>query len=156
MIILDTNVLSGLMRSTPDPLVVRWLDDQPAPSLWTTSVTLFEVRHGLLSLPAGRRRTQLQDAFEQLLRHDLEGRVLDFGAEASAAAAEIAARNRASGRPVDVRDVLIAGIARSRRAALATRNARHFEGTGVEVVDPWASRGTVSAGRLRRGRGRPG
>jgi predicted nucleic acid-binding protein len=71
MIILDTNVLSGLMRSTPDPLVVRWLDEQPAPSLWTTSVTLFEVRHGLLSLPAGRRRTQLQDAFEQLLRHDL-------------------------------------------------------------------------------------
>jgi predicted nucleic acid-binding protein len=156
MIILDTNVLSGLMRSTPDPPVVRWLDEQPAPSLWTTSVTLFEVRHGLLSLPAGRRRTQLQDAFEQLLRHDLEGRVLDFDAEASAAAAEIAARNRASGRPVDVRDVLIAGIARSRRAALATRNARHFEGTGVELVDPWASRGTVSAGRLRRGRGRPG
>ena len=57
MIILDTNVLSGLMRSTPDPLVVRWLDDQPAPSLWTTAVTLFEVRYGLLSLPAGRRRT---------------------------------------------------------------------------------------------------
>jgi predicted nucleic acid-binding protein len=82
--------------------------------------------------------------------------VLDFDAEASAAAAEIAARHRASGRPVDVRDVLIAGIARSRRAALATRNARHVEGTGVEVVDPWASRGTVSAGRLRGGRGRPG
>jgi predicted nucleic acid-binding protein len=139
VIVLDTNVLSALMRAEPDPAVVRWLDLQPAKSLWTTAVTLFEVRYGILALPAGKRRKALQDGFEALLRLDLEGRVLDFDSGASTAAAEIAARNRAAGRTVDIRDVQIAGIVASRRGALATRNARHFEATGIAIVDPWAA-----------------
>ena len=152
MIVLDTNVLSALMRAQPDPAAVRWLDLQPAKSLWTTAVTLFEVRYGILALPAGKRRKSLHDAFEALLRLDLEGRVLDFDAGASAAAAEIAARNRAAGRTVDVRDVQIAGIVASRRGTLATRNARHFDSTGIAIVDPWAAdlgSRTASAPRSR-------
>ena len=138
MIVLDTNVISALMQSAPDRSVVTWLDQQPATSLWTTAVTLFEIRYGILALPAGRRRTTLSDAFERMLRLDLEGRVLDFDADASASAAEIAARSRARGRPVDVRDVQIAGIVASRRGTLATRNVRHFELTGIGLMDPWA------------------
>ena len=138
MIVLDTNVLSALMQRRPDPRVVDWLDRQPVADVWTTTVTLFEARYGIQLLPPGQRRDRLVAAFEEALAEELEGRVLAFDAPAAAAAAELAAARRAAGRPVDVRDTLIAGIARARRAAIATRNVRHFEGCGVEVVDPWA------------------
>lgn len=137
MIILDTNVLSALMRTAPDPVVVAWLDRQPADSIWISSITLFEARLGLALLPAGRRRRALQSAFERLLLEDLEGRVLDFDSVAATEAAALAAERQKAGRPVDVRDTLIAGIALARRATLATRNVRHFQGLKVPVVDPY-------------------
>ena len=146
MIVLDTNVLSALMQRAPDPRVVDWLDRQPAPDVWTTTVTLFEARYGIRLLPPGQRRDRLVAAFEEALAEELEGRVLAFDAPAAAAAAELAAARRAAGRPVDVRDTLIAGIARARRAVIATRNVRHFEGCGVEVVDPWAGELPAIAG----------
>ena len=83
MIILDTNVLSALMRTAPAPPVVVWLDRQPAESVWITSITLFEVRLGLALLPQGRRRRALEAAFTRLLEDDLEHRVLDFDAAAA-------------------------------------------------------------------------
>jgi len=137
VIILDTNVLSTLMRKLPDAAVVRWLDRQPAESIWITSVTLFEARLGLALLPDGKRRAALASAFARLLEEDLQNRVLDFDTVAAIEAAELAARRQRAGRPVDIRDTQIAGIALARRATLATRNARHFADLKINVIDPW-------------------
>ena len=139
MILLDTNVLSALMRSEPEPRVVAWLDGQPPESIWTTSITVFEVRLGLELLATGRRRRLLEEAFAQALEEDFENRVAVFDRPAAEAAGRIAAQRRRAGRPVEIRDVQIAGIAASRRATLATRNLRHFEGLGVDLVDPWSA-----------------
>ena len=141
MIILDTNVLSALMRQTPDAPVVAWLDRQPAESVWITSITLFEARLGLALLPKGRRRRTLEAAFARLLEEDLENRVLDFDSAAATEAALLAAQRQKTGRPVDMRDTQIAGIALARRATLATRNVRHFQDLNVPVVDPWETQG---------------
>ena len=138
MILLDTNVVSALMRRDTDDAVVAWLNDQPAESIWTTSVTVFEVRLGLEILDVGRRRRALEQAFDDLLRLDLQNRIQPFDDAAATAAADIAAKQRRSGRTVEIRDVQIAGIARARKATLATRNTRHFTGTGVPLVDPWS------------------
>ncbi|MCX7197200.1 MAG: type II toxin-antitoxin system VapC family toxin [Proteobacteria bacterium] len=137
MIILDTNVLSTLMNSRPDVAVVAWLDRQPTESIWITSITVFESRLGLALLPGGRRRQLLEAAFEQIVAVDLDDRVLDFDRGAAAAAAALAAYRQRAGKPVDMRDTQIAGIAVSRRATLATRNVRHFADLQVPVVDPW-------------------
>ena len=137
MIILDTNVLSALMREAPEAAVVAWLDRQPAESVWITSITLFEARLGLALLPQGRRRRTLEAAFARLLEEDLENRVLDFDGAAAAEAASLAAGRQRAGRPVDMRDTQIAGIALARRATLATRNVRDFRDLKVPVVDPW-------------------
>jgi len=137
MIILDTNVLSALMRTSPDVAVVSWLDRQPADSIWVTSITVFEARFGLALLPRGRKRLGLEAAFERVLKEDFENRVLDFDAAAAASAARLAADRKSAGRVADLRDTLIAGIAQARRATIATRNTRHFEGLDVPVVDPW-------------------
>ena len=139
MIILDTNVLSALMRREPDPAIVAWLDRQPSESVWTTAVTVFEIRYGLALLAAGRRRRQLEDAFARTLEEDLQGRILPFDREAAREAAQRAAERRAAGRTVDFRDIEIAGIVAARRAALATHNVRHFQDLGITLVDPWAT-----------------
>jgi toxin FitB len=139
MIILDTNVLGALMRTVPDAPVVAWLDRQPAESVWITSITLFEARFGLALLPSGRRRQTLEAAFARLLKEDLENRVLDFDSAAATEAASLAAARQKSGRPVDLRDTQIAGIALARRATLATRNVRHFADLKISIVDPWAA-----------------
>jgi toxin FitB len=139
VIILGTNVLSALMRTVPDTAVVTWLDRQPAESIWITSVTLFEARLGLALLPAGRRRRSLEAAFNRLLDEDLENRVLDFDAAAATSAALLAADRQRSGRPADMRDTQIAGIALARHARLATRNVRHFADLKIPVVDPWTA-----------------
>jgi toxin FitB len=139
VIILDTNVLSALMRGSPEPAVVRWLDRQPAESVWITSITLLEARLGLALLPRGKRQRELQSAFEKLLAEDLENRVLDFDAAAGTAAASLAAERQRGGRTVDVRDTQITGIVVARRATLATRNVRHFADLKVTVVDPWSA-----------------
>jgi toxin FitB len=136
MIILDTNVLGALMRAVPDAAVVAWLDRQPADSVWITSITLLEARFGLALLPSGRRRQTLEAAFARLLKEDLENRVLDFDSAAATEAASLAATRRKMGRPVDMRDTQIAGIALARRAALATRNVRHFLDLEISIVDP--------------------
>ena len=139
MIVLDTNVLSALMRSSPDAVVVEWLDRQPADSVWLTSITVFEARFGLALLPKGRRRNGLERAFDRVLMEDLSSRVLTLDEMAAVTAAQIAADRQRAGRIVDLRDTLIAGIAQARRATIATRHTRHFEGLDVPVVDPWQS-----------------
>lgn len=139
MILLDTNVLSALMQRQADPIVVTWLDGLPAESVWTTSITVFEVRFGLHLLATGRRRQQLEEAFATALEKDLQERVLPVDRAAAEDAAAIAAERRAQGRTIEIRDAAIAGIARARRATLATRNGKHFEGLDLTLIDPWAA-----------------
>ena len=138
MIILDTNVVSALMQREPEPRVVAWLDRQPARSIWITTISLFESHFGLALLPKGKRRLALEAALEQVLQDDIERRVLPFDTAAALQAASLATARQRAGRPVDVRDTQIAGIALANRASIATRNLRHFEGLDVAVVDPWA------------------
>ena len=138
MIILDTNVLSALMQQQPDVQVVAWLDNQPAESIWISSITLFEARYGLALLAPGQRKSLLQERFDQLLQDDLDNRVLLFDTNAATRAAQLAAQRKARGRPVDMRDTFIAGIALARLATLATRDTRHFDDLPVPVVNPWA------------------
>lgn len=137
MIILDTNVLSALMRQAPDRTVVSWLDRQSRTSVWTTSVTILEIRFGLQILAAGRRRTLLIGAFEEFLAR-IGQRVVTFDVSAAEQASDLMAARHKRGRPGDLRDTMIAGIVLAQHATLATRNTAHFEDAAIPLVDPWA------------------
>ena len=137
MILVDTNVLSAKMRAAVEPAVERWFDAQPLESVWTTTITIFEIHFGLALLAPGRRRDRLYGAFDRAIDEILSGRVLAFDRTAAETAAVIAAKQRQIGRPVEIRDVQIAGIATARKATLATRNTRHFENLGIILIDPW-------------------
>jgi len=139
MIILDTNVLSALMRPIPDRQVIQWLDQQPRTSVWTTAVTVLEIRFGLASMPMGKRRGALAAAFERVLADKIEGRVAPFDAAAAQHAADLMALRQKRGRPGDLRDSMIAGIVLAFQATLATRNTIHFEDLPVPVVNPWVA-----------------
>ncbi len=137
MIVLDTNVISELFRPAPDPKVVMWVSRLPGEELFTTAVTRGELLFGLYCMPDGRRKTDLQQKLTLLFEQELAGHVLAYDGEAADAHARIAAARRAQGCPTGMFDAMIAGIARSRGAKLATRNTRDFEGCGIELVDPW-------------------
>jgi toxin FitB len=135
MVILDTNVLSAAMAS--DSAIIAWLDGQPRSSIWTTAITVFEIRYGLSSMPTGRRRTQQEIEFTRVLEQELERRVLAFAHDAAEQTAALMVIRRRRGRLGESRDAMIAGIALTQRATLATRNVRHFGDLSVPVVDPW-------------------
>ncbi len=139
MIIVDTNVISGMMQDPSDVNVSRWLDGQAPTSIWTTSITVFELRFGIETLARGRRRDKLLSALERLVGEMLGGRVLAFDAQAANETAVLMAARRAAGRPAGLADSMIAGIVRTRRASFATRNVRHFADAGIVVVDPWSA-----------------
>jgi toxin FitB len=138
VILLDTSVISALMQATPEASVIAWLDRQSPDDVWTTAVSVFEVRFGLSLLADSRRRRVMENAFEVVLEQDLRGRIADFDRLAAEAAASLAARRRQAGRTVDFRDTQIAGIALARRASIATRNVRHFQHLEAPILDPWA------------------
>jgi predicted nucleic acid-binding protein len=137
MILLDTNILSELMRPTPEAAVEQWLAGQPAASIFISAITEAELRYGLALMPSGKRRSALAVEIENMLGEDFSGRILPFDSPAAVAFAEIAAERRQAGRPISQADAQIAAIARSRGAALATRNVPEFEGCGVEIINPW-------------------
>ena len=139
MILLDTNVVSAFMQREVDPVVLAWLDSQPAESIWTTSITVFEIRMGLDLMTEGRRRRTLEDLFARMLEEDFEGRVLPFDAPAAQAAGRLAAARRRVGRSLEIRDLQIAGIAAARKATIATRNVRHFEELDLPLINPWSA-----------------
>lgn len=141
MILLDTNILSELMRPTPQKGVEQWLADQPDASVFISAITEAELRYGVALLPAGKRRSALAGVIEDMLGEDFTGRILPFDSAAAVAFAEIAATRRQAGRPIAQADAQIAAIARSRGAALATRNVPDFEGCGIDVVNPWTEAG---------------
>lgn len=137
MIILDTNVVSEIMRPRPDAHVLHWLDQQPRTSVWTTSITVFEIRFGLETMPAGKRRTALMLSFERWLDEIVQQRIAGYDDAAARRSAELAAERQKMGRPGDLRDTMIAGIVLASRASLATRNRKHFEEIASSLVNPW-------------------
>jgi toxin FitB len=140
MIILDSNVVSEIMLPKPDERVTGWLDRQPSTSIWTTSVTVFEVRFGLETMPVGRRRTALLASFERWLGEVVQQRIASYDETAARRAAELAADRQRRGRPSELRDTMIAGIVLANHAKLATRNVKHFEDIASSVVNPWDKR----------------
>lgn len=137
MIILDTNVISELIRQPVDENVIAWLDRQPRTSIWTTAVTVLEIYYGLQILPPGKKRSTLTQAMETLLIEKLGGRIASFDATAAQQCAELMASRRKQGRSVELRDTMIAGIALVSKATLATRNTAHFDDLSITVVNPW-------------------
>jgi predicted nucleic acid-binding protein len=137
MIILDTNVLSELMRPKPSSRVAAWVAKQPATELFTTSITEAEVFYGIELLTKGNRREELLAAAEAMFAEDLAGHIFGFEGDAARVFSKIAARRRALGKPISHADAQIAAIAQVRSAKLATRNVADFEDCGLHVVDPW-------------------
>ena len=135
--LLDTNVLSELLRAAPEPAVLTWFAQQPAQSLMVSAVTQAEMTLGARLLPKGKRRVALEAALAAMFDEDFAGRVLPFGSAAVPAYAEIVCARREAGRPISQFDAQIAAIARHAGARLATRNVGDFEGCGVVVVNPW-------------------
>ena len=140
MIVLDTNVLSEAVKPSPSPNVLRWLSAQQPRSVFTTAITEAEILYGIELLPAGRRRTALLAAAGAMFLEVFPGRVLPFDEEAARFFPGIVAGRDAVGRPISQMDAMIASIARSRRAAIATRNTRDFEHCGLRIVNPWVEK----------------
>ncbi|MBV9237742.1 MAG: type II toxin-antitoxin system VapC family toxin [Xanthobacteraceae bacterium] len=137
MILLDTNVLSELMRPAPSVAVENWIGRQPVASIFISAITEAELRYGVALLPEGRRQVQLLAKIEAMLAEDFAGRILPFDSPAASAYADIAVTRRRLGRPMSQADAQIAAIASSRGASLATRNMDDFLDCGIDVVDPW-------------------
>jgi predicted nucleic acid-binding protein len=137
MIVLDTNVLSEAWRPAPSPVVMGWMRSQPAAALFTTAITEAELLYGIALLPESKRRRSLEGVVALVFAVDLAGRVLPFDSAAAREYADIAAARRRAGRPIAEADAQIAAIARSRGAAVATRNIEDFAGCGIELISPW-------------------
>ncbi len=138
--ILDTNVLSELLRAQPQPAVLAWFAEQPGDSLFVSAVTQAEMLLGARLLPCSKRRQQLETALDTMFREDFAGRLLPFDSAAAAAYAAVVAAHRSAGRPISQFDAQIAAIALSRRVVLATRNVSDFEGCGLTLTNPWSPR----------------
>ncbi len=140
MIVLDTNVISELMRAHPDARMLAWMERQAMAGLFTTALTQAEIFYGLALLPDSRRREALMAAARAMFDVDLAGRILPFDTDAASAYPEIAAGRRQGGQPISQIDGQIAAITRSRGARLATRNVRDFADCGITVIDPWTAK----------------
>jgi predicted nucleic acid-binding protein len=137
VILLDTNVLSELIRPQPDEGVTKWLDSLDTAAVATTALTAAELLYGVARLPAGRRKEQLSEAIRGLIEEDFDGRVEPFDAAAATHYADLLSDRETAGRPISVADAQIAAICRRLRATLATRNTSDFEDTGIDLLDPW-------------------
>ena len=138
MIVLDTNVFSEALKPAPSSVVALWFRAQDATGVYITAITEAEVLYGVESLPHGRRRSQLLDAVEKILKTEYERRILPFDEPAARLYATITAGREAAGRPISAMDAMIAAIARLHGAAVATRNTKDFEGCGIHTINPWS------------------
>ena len=138
MVILDTNVISELIRPRPHPAVVEWIDQQNAFELWITAVTAAELRTGVALLPEGRRKSDLHLHIERLLDETFAGYVLPFDDRSAIPYADIVSGRRNKGRSIAFQDAQIGAICLQQGMTLATRNTRDFEDTGIDLIDPWS------------------
>jgi toxin FitB len=136
-ILLDTNVVSELMRPVSSPAVLKWMSKQPALHLYTSSITVAEILYGIEVLPQGHRRRELLEGAERMLTQVFAGRILVFDEPAARSFSQIAAVRRRHGRPIAEMDAQIAAIASVHDALLATRNTSDFEDCGVRLINPW-------------------
>lgn len=141
MIVLDTNVVSELMRARPAPAVLAWLQQSSSAGLYTTAVTVAEIRYGIARLPEGQRRESLHQAANEIFAA-FPRQVLPFDLAAAGAYADVVAGRERLGQPIDGFDAQIAAICRAQAATLATRSTKDFADTGIDVLDPWQT--TVS------------
>jgi predicted nucleic acid-binding protein len=139
VLILDTNVISEILRQEPNETVVTWFESQPRHQLFTTAITQAEILYGISLLPKGGRRQKLLEVAQLIFDEDLERRILPFSGDASTHYAEIGAGRRSSGKPISQFDAMIAAIVRLHGAKLVTRNTSDFENCGIEMVNPWES-----------------
>ncbi len=139
MIVLDTNVVSELMRPSPDAAVLTWINSQAADTLWLNSVVVSELLYGIARLPDGKRKVELAQAVHGMLAEDFAQRVLTFDLEAAVVYADLVAMRERQGQPVDVADAQIAAICVAQGATLATRNTKHFDSLGLTLVNPWGA-----------------
>lgn len=139
MIVLDTNVLSELMRSDPAEAVLHWIDSQAAEELFTSAITMAEILHGIERLPDGKRKHNLQTHALAMFEDDFVDRILAFDAYAAMHYSKLVTAREKSGKPVGLADAQIAAICRAQHARLATRNVKDFEGTGVTIINPWTA-----------------
>ncbi|MCG8357590.1 MAG: type II toxin-antitoxin system VapC family toxin [Kiloniellales bacterium] len=137
MILLDTNVVSEVMKSAPAKTVTDWLNSQDAADLYLSVVTVAEITYGLRALPDGKRQQSLEATFEGLIADAFEGRVLAFDETAARLYGQLMSDRKRQGCPMSIADGIIAAIARAKAFALATRNVRDFDGCGLEVIDPF-------------------
>lgn len=139
MIIIDTNVISELLRPTPEPAVEAWLGEQDGLSIYLTAISEAELRYGVAIMTSGKRRDGLGIAIDRILRDDMAGRILPFDSAAARAYADIAGTRRSAGKPISQADCQIAAIARAHNAPVATRNTPDFEGCGIDLINPWTA-----------------
>lgn len=139
MIVVDTNVVSELMRPRPEPAILVWVAGQQRSELFTTSVTKAEILYGIAILPSGRRKAGLAEGAERVFGVSFADRVLAFDAAAAACYAEVAMMRRRAGKPISALDAQIAAIALTAGAFVATRDVAGLEGCGVEIINPWTT-----------------
>jgi toxin FitB len=140
LIIVDTNVISELMRERPDRRVFAWVDGQPSEQLFTTAITKAEILYGIETITHGKRRNSLAIAANAIFSETFKGRILAFDSDAAAYFAQLSATRKSAGRRMSEFDAQIAAIALAHHGTLATRNTRDFEGCGVDLIDPWKAR----------------
>ena len=137
MLILDTNILSEIMRPEPERKIADWIVRQPSDELFTAAMCQAKILAGLAVMPNGRRRADLEEAARAMFADDFDGRILPFDTEAAFAYAGVFAARRKAGRPSGTVDLMVAAIARVHGAGVVTRNVADFEGVGVPIINPW-------------------
>jgi predicted nucleic acid-binding protein len=139
MIVLDTNVISELMRPRGEPSVIAWMDQQQAGEVYLTAIATAELRYGVARLPDGRRKTELANRIQLTIEEDFAGRILSFDDNAAARYANIVRYREQRGLAISMADAQIAAICRHHSAGLATRNTNDFAHTGIDIIDPWSA-----------------
>ena len=141
MIVLDTNVLSELMKPDPEQAVIAWMDRQDPATLFLTAITVADILYGIARLPEGKRKSRLRELGAAVLQEDFAGRIISFDETAAECYADVVCERQRSGRPISMADAQIAAICRaSNGATLATRNSLDFAGIGLDLTNPWTDR----------------
>lgn len=138
MILLDTNIISEMMKQVPNPSVIKWVSLQEVTQLFVSSITIAEIGYGLNVLPEGRRRTMLENGFKKALLESFTDRILSFDENAAYLYGKIMGDRKKQGRPLSLLDGQIVAIALLHGAALATRNIRDFEDCALQLIDPFS------------------